>query len=141
MTTVLLVDDEAGFVETLEKRLTKRGFDIQTALSAREAMKRLADSAIDVVLLDVKMPEVDGLTALTHIKEAYPSVEVILHSGHASLEASTEGLRSGAFDYLLKPAALEEIVYKIQDAARKKSLAERHGELAAPDAAGTDNET
>ncbi len=130
MISVLLVDDEPAYLDTLSKRLRKRGFQIATAPSAAEALATLSTSAVDVVLLDVKMPEMDGLTALGPIKRAHPLVEVILHTGHASLEASIASLERGAFDYVLKPAVLEELVHKIEDAARRKALVERERDLA-----------
>ncbi|MEE4270883.1 MAG: response regulator [Thermoanaerobaculales bacterium] len=121
---VLLVDDETSFVETLGKRLTIRNLDVVTAGSADEAFDVLAREAVDVVLLDVKMPGTDGLTAIKTIKRRHPLVEVILLSGHANLEASVGGMALGAFDYLLKPVRLEELVYKIEDAYQRKSIQE-----------------
>ena len=100
--SVLLVDDEEAFVQTLAKRLT----------------------LIDVILLDVKMPDLDGIDATRDIKATYPLIEVILLTGHASMEASLEGMKLGAFDYLLKPVNIDELVYKIEDAHRKKELQE-----------------
>ena len=136
MISVLLVDDEAAYLDTLSKRLRKRGFAIATATSADQALQHLAAAAVDVVVLDVKMPGTDGLTALARMKQQYPLVEVILHTGHASLEASLAALKRGAFDYVLKPAILEELVYKIEDAARRKALQERKRELGEATAAG-----
>ena len=122
---VLLVDDETSFVEALGRRLTLRQFVVHQANDAETAMTRLADNPnIDVVVLDVKMPGTDGLTAIKDIKRKHPMVEVILLSGHANLEASVGGMALGAFDYLLKPVRLDELVYKIEDAHRRKSLQE-----------------
>ena len=103
---VLLVDDERSFVETLGRRLTLRQFVVHQAYDADTAMTVLADNPdIDVVVLDVKMPGTDGLTAIKSIKRRHPLIEVILLSGHANLEASVGGMALGAFDYLLKPVA------------------------------------
>ena len=121
---VLLVDDETSFVETLGKRLTIRNLNVVTSGSAEEALEALERETIDVVVLDVKMPGTDGLTAIKTIKRRHPLVEVILLSGHANLEASVGGMALGAFDYLLKPVRLEELVYKIEDAAKRKSIQE-----------------
>ncbi len=121
--SLLLVDDEVGFVQTMAKRLGKRGFVVHQASSAEGAYQVLAAEAVQVVILDVRMPGTDGLTALEHIKRDHPAVEVILLTGHASLEACTTGMKLGAFDYLLKPASLEELIYKVQDAARRGALA------------------
>jgi DNA-binding NtrC family response regulator len=122
--SVLLVDDEEDFVATLAKRLTLRRFDVFTATRADQAFAALKENPIDVVLLDVRMPDLDGIAATKTIKASYPLVEVILLTGHASMEASLEGMRMGAFDYLLKPVNIDELVYKIEDAHRKKELQE-----------------
>lgn len=122
---VLLVDDETSFVETLARRLTLRQFKVWQANDAETAMQILADNpAIDVAVLDVKMPGTDGLTAIKNIKRRHPMVEVILLSGHATLEASVGGMALGAFDYLLKPVRIDELVYKVEDAYRRKALQE-----------------
>jgi DNA-binding NtrC family response regulator len=121
---VLLVDDEASFVDTLKRRLTLRKLDVHTASSADEAFEVLDREPLDVVVLDVKMPGTDGLTAIKTIKRHHPLVEVILLSGHANLEASVGGMALGAFDYLLKPVRIDELVYKIEDAHRRKQLQE-----------------
>jgi DNA-binding NtrC family response regulator len=123
-TDVLLVDDEESFVLTLAKRLTLRRFNIFTATNAGRAFATLDEHRIDVVVLDVKMPDLDGIEATKTIKDQHPLVEVILLTGHANLEASLEGMRLGAFDYLLKPVNIDELVYKIEDANRKKELQE-----------------
>jgi DNA-binding NtrC family response regulator len=122
---VLLVDDERSFVETLGRRLTLRQFVVHQAYDADTAMTVLADHPeIDVVVLDVKMPGTDGLTAIKSIKRRHPLIEVILLSGHANLEASVGGMALGAFDYLLKPVRLDELVYKLEDAYGRKTLQE-----------------
>jgi DNA-binding NtrC family response regulator len=122
--SVLLVDDEENFVETLAKRLTLRRFNIFTATRADQAFAALNENLIDVVLLDVRMPDLDGIAATKTIKGSHPLVEVILLTGHASIEASLEGMEMGAFDYLLKPVNIDELVYKIEDAHHKKELQE-----------------
>jgi DNA-binding NtrC family response regulator len=123
--SVLLVDDEVGFVESLARRLTIRQFNVHKAFDADTAIRILAETpSIDVVVLDVKMPGTDGLTAIKAIKRRYPLVEVILLSGHANLEASVGGIALGAFDYLLKPVHLDELVFKVEDAAGRKALQE-----------------
>ncbi len=122
---VLLVDDEPDFVAPLTNRLALRKLEVITAGSGEEALKALQDQPVDVVVLDVKMPGMDGIEAIRQIKKRHPLVEVIMLTGHASLEASIEGMELGAFDYLLKPAAIDELVYKIQDAHKKKALQEK----------------
>ncbi len=122
--SVLLVDDEETFVQTLAKRLTLRRFNVYTATRAERAFETLSNNPVDVVVLDVRMPDLDGIEATRTIKNSHPLVEVILLTGHASMEASLEGMKMGAFDYLLKPLNIDELVYKIEDAHRKKELQE-----------------
>jgi DNA-binding NtrC family response regulator len=121
---VLLVDDEPDFIAPLTNRLALRKLNVLNASSGEEALTALDANPVDVVVLDVKMPGMDGIEAIRQIKKRHPLVEVIMLTGHASLEASIEGMELGAFDYLLKPAAIDELVYKIQDAHKKKSLQE-----------------
>jgi len=122
--SVLLVDDEEPFVQATAKRLTLRRFDVYTAIRAEKAFEILKNNPIDIVVLDVRMPDLDGIEATRTIKASHPLVEVILLTGHASMEASLEGMKMGAFDYLLKPLNIDELVYKIEDAHRKKELQE-----------------
>jgi DNA-binding NtrC family response regulator len=121
---VLLVDDERDFLEVLTRRLGKRDVNVEGVSSGEEALQYLQAKPIDVAVLDVKMPGMDGLTALREIKKLNPLIEVIMLTGHASLEVALEGMRSGAFDYLMKPAEIDELLYKIQDAHRAKTIQE-----------------
>lgn len=123
--SVLLVDDEENYREALARRLNRRGLIVSQEADGEAALTRLAGQAPDVVLLDVKMPGLDGLEVLRRIKKLRPLTEVILLTGHAHLETSITGLERGAFDYLLKPVPLEELVEKIHDAWEKKSVQER----------------
>ncbi len=119
---VLLVDDEPEFLETLVKRLTKRGLNIRTAKNGAEALVVVREKGIDVVVLDVRMPGIDGIQTLREIKRLDPLLEVIMLTGHASIEVAIEGMELGAFDYLMKPADIDELFYKLQDAFKKKSI-------------------
>jgi DNA-binding NtrC family response regulator len=121
---VLLVDDEKDFLEVLIRRLKKRQVNVDGVSSGEEALQYLRARPIDVVVLDVKMPGMDGITALQEIKKLNPLIEVIMLTGHASLEVALEGMRSGAFDYLMKPAEIDELLYKIEDAQRAKAIQE-----------------
>lgn len=123
--SVLLVDDEEDFLRTIVKRLNKRGIAAQGATRGEEALALLAEAPRDVVVLDVKMPGMSGLEVLKHIKTQWPTTEVIMLTGHASVDAAMEGMDRGAFDYLMKPADLEDLLYKLEDAYRKKTLAEK----------------
>ena len=120
--SVLLVDDETDFLRTIMKRLSKRGIHATGATSGEEAIAMLAESPRDVVVLDVKMPGMDGLTLLRRIKAAWPETEIIMLTGHASIESAMEGMACGAMDYLMKPADFEDLIYKLEDAVRKKRL-------------------
>jgi DNA-binding NtrC family response regulator len=118
---VLLVDDEIPFVETMTKRLTKRDLDIIPAFSGNEALKRLKENDnIEVVILDVKMPGMDGIEALQEIRKRYPLVEVIMLTGHATVESAIDGMKWGAFDYLMKPCDIDHLIAKVSEAAAKK---------------------
>jgi len=118
---VLLVDDEAPFVETMTKRLTKRNLRVLMSLSGQEALEKLdKNQNLDVVILDVKMPGMDGIETLGEIKKAYPLVEVIMLTGHATVESAIEGMKVGAYDYLMKPCDLEQLMLKVEQATKKK---------------------
>jgi len=122
---VLLVDDEAPFVEALGKRLSKRELNVVTAFSGTEALEKLEqDSHIDVVILDVKMPGMDGIETLKAIKTKYPLVEVVMLTGHATVESAIEGMKKGALDYLMKPCDMEILMAKVLEAKNKKSKQE-----------------
>jgi DNA-binding NtrC family response regulator len=123
---VLLVDDEAAFIAALAKRLDKKGVNVTTTLSGSEALTKLdEDSRIDVVILDVKMPGMDGIDTLKAIKSAHPLTEVIMLTGHATVESAIEGMKLGAMDYLMKPCDLELLMTKVQEAKQKKTAQEQ----------------
>jgi DNA-binding NtrC family response regulator len=121
---VLLVDDEVEFLETLEKRLRRRNMDVRVATSGEQALEVMARFPPDVVVLDVKMPGMDGIDTLREIKRRAPLTEVVMLTGHANLEVAIQGMEMGAFDYLMKPVDIDELVYKLQDAHRRKTLQE-----------------
>ncbi len=120
--SVLLVDDEEEFLETLVKRLMKRKLTVAGKSNAQDAIAYLKENPVDVVVLDVKMPGMDGLEALREIKRCNPAVEVIMLTGHANMEVAIQGMELGAFDYLMKPMDIDELLYKLQDAYKKKQL-------------------
>ena len=120
---VLVVDDEDEFRELTVKRLNKRGLDAIGAESGEKALDILQqNSLIDVVLLDVKMPGIDGIETLRQIRQIRPLVETVLLTGHASVDSGIEGMKLGAFDYLMKPIELEPLLEKLADAYEKKRL-------------------
>jgi DNA-binding NtrC family response regulator len=117
----LVVDDEVDFLETLVNRLGKRNIDTTGVRSGEEAVEVMKKKLFDVVILDIKMPGgMDGIETLREIKKLQPLAEVILLTGHASVETSIEGMKQGAFDYLLKPIKLEELITKMAQAFEKK---------------------
>ncbi|MBN1105973.1 MAG: response regulator [Deltaproteobacteria bacterium] len=125
---IMLVDDEEGFLLTTQKLLLRKGIRVTTATSGAEALEKLMQETIHVVVLDVKMPGMDGVTALKAIKSRFPQVEVIMFTGHASVDSAVSGLMSGATDYLTKPLDIEELVAKVQEAfARGRYPEEKRG--------------
>ncbi|MCP4874289.1 MAG: response regulator [Gammaproteobacteria bacterium] len=122
---LLLVDDEVSFVEILAKRLTLREFNISTAHSGAEALERLqTDPDIDVVILDLVMPDMDGIETMKRIKQKRPLVEVIMLSGVATVESAIEGMELGAFDYLLKSSEIDTLIEKVMAAVARKRVHE-----------------
>jgi two-component system, OmpR family, response regulator CpxR len=118
---LLLVDDEEQFLEVLAERMEARNFDVRTAFSGDEAIAKLQEQESDVVILDVLMPGKDGLETLREIKQLRPIVEVIMLTGHATVETAIEGMKLGAYDYLMKPSETEDLVTKISRAYHRKA--------------------
>ena len=121
---VLLVDDEEQFVETLAMRLETRDFAVATAFNGDQALDAVRAKEADVVVLDVLMPGLTGIDTLREIKKIRPLTEVIMLTGHATVETAIEGMKLGAFDYLLKPVRLEELMPKLAAAFEKKAAQE-----------------
>ena len=121
---VMLVDDEVEFLETLIKRMKKRNVDITGVKSGEEALLSLDQNQVDVVVLDVRMPGMDGIEALKEIKKRHPLIEVIMLTGHANMEVAVQGMELGAFDYLMKPMDIDELLYKVEDAHKNKLIQE-----------------
>ncbi|MBL0732268.1 MAG: response regulator [Desulfosarcina sp.] len=117
---MMLVDDEERFLSTTQKLLSKKGYDVLTAASGGEALEKLRTGNVHVVILDVKMPGMDGIATLREIKRQFPTVEVIMLTGHATVESAIEGLKTGATDYLMKPADIDEIIQKAEEAFIKR---------------------
>ena len=118
---IMLVDDEVLFVETMAKRLEKRNIEILLAFSGEECLEKLKKNEnIEVIVLDIVMPGMDGLETLKEIKKIFPLIEVIMLTGNATIETAIEGMKLGAFDFLIKPCDIKELFNKVADAARKK---------------------
>jgi len=123
---VLVVDDEKDFLETIVNRLLKRDIEALGVASGEEALELMKKKLFDVVVLDIKMPGgMDGIETLREMKKIQPLAEVILLTGHASVETSIEGMKLGAFDYLLKPVSLEDLMVKLAQAFEKKDIHEQ----------------
>ncbi len=121
MIKLLLVDDEKPFLDTITKRLEKRELNVSAVYSGQEALKELENNkSIEVIILDVKMPGMDGIETLGEIKKRFPLVEVIMLTGHATVETAIDGMKVGAFDYLMKPCDIDVLVTKVEEAAAKK---------------------
>lgn len=123
---VLIVDDETEFLSLIQKRLSRRNMAVITAdngLSALELVQAQTseqnpEERLDAVVMDVRMPGMDGLETLRHMKLAAPTLPVVLLTGHASLGVAVTGMELGAFDYMLKPVAINELIIKLEDAVR-----------------------
>ncbi len=121
---IMLVDDEERFLATTQKLLSKKGIEALTAMSGAEALEKLRSHNIHVVILDVKMPGMDGIETLKAIKRQFPLVEVIMLTGHATVESAVEGLKSGATDYLMKPTDINDLVERAREAFEKRQRLE-----------------
>jgi DNA-binding NtrC family response regulator len=123
---ILLVDDEPDFLEVLSERMSSRKMDVSTSSSAADALEKVEKSSYDAVILDLQMPGMDGLEALRIIKEKDPKIQVILLTGHATLEKGIEAIKSGAMDLLEKPADIDVLTKKIQEASARRMLLVSH---------------
>ncbi|MFH1241385.1 MAG: response regulator [Pseudomonadota bacterium] len=117
---ILIVDDERDFVEMLSLRLQEVGEKVTPAYSGKECLEKLETNDFDVIILDIKMPGMDGIETLREIKKRFPLVEVIMLTGHGTTETAVEGMKLGAFDYLLKPADFEDLAAKLEGARKRK---------------------
>ena len=122
---VLLVDDEVEFLGTLIKRMKHREIDVDGVGSGEEALTSLEEDPVDVVVLDVKMPDMDGIDVLREVKGRLPSIEVVMLTGYANIEVAVRGMELGAFDYLMKPIDIDELLHKIEDAYKARVIQER----------------
>jgi len=119
-TRILLVDDEKDFVEMLSMRLADAGEQVTAAYSGQECLEKLAQTSIDVVILDIKMPGMDGIETLRHIKTMAPLIETIMLTAHGTIPTGVEAMHAGARDFLMKPCDLAELTVKVETAAKRK---------------------
>ncbi|MBU1627595.1 response regulator [bacterium] len=124
MVKLLLVDDEERFLNTTKTLLEKKGVNTFIAANGIDALQILDEKKVDVVILDVKMPGLDGIEVLRRIKQKHPLVEVIMLTGHATVESAVEGLKLGAFDYVMKPSDIKDLMDKVNEAYDKKQAME-----------------
>lgn len=117
---IMLVDDEEDFVEMLSLRLKEKGEHVLAAFSGQQCLDTLKQSEVDVIILDIKMPGMDGIETLQEIKKRYPLVEVIMLTGHGTKEAAVQGMKLGAYDFLFKPADFDELTEKVNLARIRK---------------------
>jgi DNA-binding NtrC family response regulator len=119
---ILLVDDEKEFLTVMSERMTARGMDVTTADSAQEALQQVESGTYDAIVLDLKMPGMDGIETLKAIKMRNPTLQVILLTGHATLEKGIEAMKLGAMDFVEKPADLNTLTEKIRTAQARKMV-------------------
>jgi len=119
---ILLVDDEVVFTNNMSKLLSRRGYQVKTANSGYEALAILMDNAIDVMVLDLKMPGIDGIATIREVKKLGLLNEVLILTGHGSIDLALEALKIGAYDYVTKPCEITELVSKIETGLEKKRL-------------------
>ena len=118
---ILIVDDERVYGDVVAQRLKQKGFATDAVSSGPDALKRLEETnTIEVVLLDLKMPVMDGIATLQLIKKGHPLVEVVMLTGDATIDSAIEAMKSGAFDYLVKPFDIDQLIDKITSAAKRK---------------------
>jgi DNA-binding NtrC family response regulator len=120
-TRILLVDDEVEFVDTLAERLRNRNFHVTKAFDGNSALEKLKEFNFDIMILDVQMPGTNGIDVLKTVKKLKPLTEVLMLTGHGTVETAIEGMRQGAFDFLLKPCKIDMLLEKISNACQRKS--------------------
>lgn len=118
---LLIVDDEEQFIEALSERLSIRDYEVMTSLTGEEALEKIKNYNFDVVILDVRLPEIEGTEILREIKRLKPLTEVIMLTGHGTVEMAIAGMKLGAFDFLVKPCDTEDLIIKIDRAHDRKA--------------------
>ena len=113
---IMLVDDEERYLSTTSRLLERKGYNAVTAASGTEALAKLKSSSIHVIILDMKMPGIDGMEILKNIKQDFPLAEVIILTGHGTMESAVDGLKAGASDYMVKPVYIDNLIRKAEEA-------------------------
>jgi len=122
---ILLVDDEVVFTDNMSKLLENRGYRVKAVNNGESAVSALEEEDFDVVVLDLKMPGMDGIATLKELKKVGASTETLILTGHGSIDTALEAVKLGAYDYLTKPCEIDELVEKIEGAWEKKGEAEK----------------
>ncbi|MEW6365777.1 MAG: response regulator [Acidobacteriota bacterium] len=120
---VLLVDDEIEFIQTLSERLEARGLTVELAQNGPEALKKVSEGPFDAIVLDLAMPGMDGIETLSLLRKDHPEMQVILLTGHATVEKGVEAIKLGAMDFLEKPVGIQELMEKVKEAREKRQAA------------------
>jgi two-component system, OmpR family, response regulator len=121
---ILLVDDEVAFANNIAKLISKRGYEVLTVYNGESAIQAIEEKEFDVIVLDLKMPGLDGLATLKQIKKKRPNVEVIILTGHGSMDSGIDGMQLGAFDFIMKPVRFDDLHEIIRQAFQRKIVHE-----------------
>jgi two-component system, OmpR family, response regulator len=121
---ILLVDDEVAFANNIAKLISKRGYEVLTVYNGESAVQAIEENEFDVIVLDLKMPGLDGLATLKQIKKKRPNVEVIILTGHGSMDSGIDGMQLGAFDFIMKPVRFDDLHEIIRQAFQRKVVHE-----------------
>lgn len=121
-TSILIIDDDEEFCQTLTDIFRERGFSTESAGTGKEALEKLKQRPFNIVLVDIKLPDADGIELFRTMKQITPEIEGIMITGYASLESAMAALRYGAFDYVIKPMVIEEVIASINDAVQRQRL-------------------
>jgi len=124
---ILLVDDEVVFANNMSKLLTRRGYQVKAVNSGDEALRALMDNSFDVMVLDLKMPGMDGIATMHEMKKLGLFTEVLILTGHGSIDTALEAIQMGAYDYVTKPCEIAELVSKIEAAFERKTIKDKNG--------------
>ena len=119
---ILVIDDEMIVCESCKRILEEDGYEVETALSGREAIDKMKENPFDIVITDLKMPEIDGMEVLRTFRKEYPDTIVIMITGFSTVETAVEAMKLGAFDYIPKPFTPDEVSIVVKKAIEKKNL-------------------
>ena len=122
---ILLVDDEVVFANNMSKLLTRRGYQVKAVNSGDEALRALMDNPFDVMVLDLKMPGMDGIATMQEMRKLGLFTEILILTGHGSIDTALEAIQLGAYDYVTKPVEIAELLSKIEAAFERKTIKDK----------------